>query len=193
LNFKEKLAKEKSFNLQWKAWMVSTQAGDTQAYNALLTAISVPLKAFIFNRTRFGIDRSEGEDILQTILLKIHLSRHTYSAAYPFEPWMYEIARNVIYDFFSRIKKSEILTDNEKTFERGEESGADAMLELRRAVSALTDDQRRVITLLKLNGYTIEEAAKEMGVTVAALKVRAHRAYHALSSQLGSTSTEEEK
>jgi DNA-directed RNA polymerase specialized sigma24 family protein len=38
--------------------------------------------------------------------------------------------------------------------------------------------------MLKLEGLSTEEAAKRAGITVSALKVRAHRAYNALKKVL---------
>jgi DNA-directed RNA polymerase specialized sigma24 family protein len=44
--------------------------------------------------------------------------------------------------------------------------------------------------MLKLEGLTTEEAAERAGVSVSALKVRAHRAYKALRKALAAKSDE---
>jgi DNA-directed RNA polymerase specialized sigma24 family protein len=41
--------------------------------------------------------------------------------------------------------------------------------------------------MLKLEGLSLEAAAERSGVTVGALKVRAHRAYKALRKLIGGT------
>jgi RNA polymerase sigma factor (sigma-70 family) len=47
-------------------------------------------------------------------------------------------------------------------------------------LDALPEAQREAFSLLKIEGLTTAEAAEKVGVSVTALKVRAHRAYSAL-------------
>jgi RNA polymerase sigma-70 factor (ECF subfamily) len=48
------------------------------------------------------------------------------------------------------------------------------------ALQQLPDKQRRVVELLKLEGFSVKEAALKLGMTESALKVSAHRAYKAM-------------
>jgi RNA polymerase sigma-70 factor (ECF subfamily) len=54
----------------------------------------------------------------------------------------------------------------------------------------LPSTQREAFAMLKLEGLTTEEAAQRAGVSVSALKVRAHRAYKALRKALAAKSDE---
>jgi RNA polymerase sigma-70 factor (ECF subfamily) len=45
--------------------------------------------------------------------------------------------------------------------------------------------QRAAFELIKQEGLTVAEAAQVLGTTVAAVKLRAHRAYEALRAALG--------
>ena len=52
--------------------------------------------------------------------------------------------------------------------------------ELSAALAELPPDQREAFSMLKLDGLSVEAAAARAGVSVGALKVRAHRAYQSL-------------
>ena len=57
--------------------------------------------------------------------------------------------------------------------------------ELQGAIEALPAGQRHAVLLLKLRGLSLREAARESGMSVAALKVASHRAMKALREMLG--------
>ncbi len=47
------------------------------------------------------------------------------------------------------------------------------------------EQHREAFTLVQIEGLSMAEAAEVLGTTVAAVKLRAHRAYEALRSALG--------
>ena len=51
---------------------------------------------------------------------------------------------------------------------------------LEEALARLPDQQRQAFSMVKLEGMSIEQAANRAGISVGALRVRAHRAYKAL-------------
>src|SRR4051794_38095286 len=83
--------------------MRSSIAGDNAAYRRLLSAIAPVLRA----TARRGLARAgqpvdQAEDIVQDILLAVHLKRHTWDADAPFAPWLFAIARNKLIDWLRR-------------------------------------------------------------------------------------------
>jgi RNA polymerase sigma-70 factor (ECF subfamily) len=56
--------------------------------------------------------------------------------------------------------------------------------ELQQALEALPETLRRPVVMLKIEGKSVEEAARELGISVSALKVRAHRGYARLKKTL---------
>ena len=52
-------------------------------------------------------------------------------------------------------------------------------------LAKLPTSQRAAFELIKQEGLTVAEAAQVLGTTVAAVKLRAHRAYEALRAALG--------
>src|SRR5487761_1639047 len=74
-------------------------SGDDAAYHRLLRAVTPVLRA----GARRGLARAgqpvdQSEDVVQDILLAVHLKRHTWNADAPFAPWLFAIARNKLID-----------------------------------------------------------------------------------------------
>src|SRR5438045_93946 len=51
---------------------------------------------------RAGQPLDQSEDIVQDILLAVHLKRHTWDVSAPFAPWLFAIARNKLIDALRR-------------------------------------------------------------------------------------------
>src|SRR6201993_4980071 len=78
-------------------------SGDSAAYHRLLKAVTPVLRA----AARRGLARAgqpvdQSEDIVQDILLAVHLKRHTWDSGAPFAPWLFAIARNKLIDALRR-------------------------------------------------------------------------------------------
>lgn len=163
-------------------WMEAAQGGDEEAYRRLLETVR-PI-AYRYARRRVDSDTA-AEDICQDILLTVHRVRHTFEPSRPFEPWLYAIARSRVIDHLRKVRRisaSEILTDVlPEVGQAGAEMTAESALEVLERIPA---NQREAFMMLKVEGLSTQEAAERAGVTVSALKVRAHRAYNALKKSL---------
>jgi len=158
--------------------MERVQRGDSLAFRNLLEDIGPSISNFIRRKIA---DSSEIEDVFQEVLLALYQARHTYEPSRPLEPWLFAIARNVAADHahrhWSRAKWQD-LTDLPPEVAADPETGTQPDLE--EALGHLTPVQREAFVMLKMEGLTTTEAARRAGVSVGALKVRAHRAYETL-------------
>ncbi|MBJ17804.1 MAG: sigma-70 family RNA polymerase sigma factor [bacterium] len=172
---------------QLSGWMRAAQAGDAEAYRALLRAIQPRIRSIVRAKIR---DEAAAEDVLQNSLLSIHRGRRTYRAERPFGPWMRAIVRNSIIDHFrDRKRKAErevelIAEEWADESDVSVESRVPLVPELADALAALPDGQREAVTLIQIEGLSVAEAALRAGVSAGALKVRAHRGYRALRKML---------
>ena len=172
--------------VQWESWsmlMVKIQAGDHEAYRRFLDEIGPVLYSFVRRRV---FNPEMVPDVYQEVLLTLHKARHTYEPSRPLGPWLFTVARNSILDALGRNRKfaeKEIPSENLPEISRVENDGSldDQLFE---ALQALPDLNRQAIELLKLRGLSLEEAAKELGISVAAVKVRAHRGYEQLRKMM---------
>ena len=59
------------------------------------------------------------------------------------------------------------------------------MKDIESALADLPENQRKVFEMIKIHGYSAKEVADEMGMSVSAVKVSAHRTMNKLKDRLG--------
>jgi DNA-directed RNA polymerase specialized sigma24 family protein len=84
--------------------MRAAQAGDAQAYAALLRTLTPKLREIISNQRRF-LQPSDIEDLVQDVLLSVHAVRATYDPQRPFMPWLLTIVQNRLADAARRYAR----------------------------------------------------------------------------------------
>lgn len=167
----------------WPELMQKAQAGDSAAYRRLLTEMTPAIRRFLKKRYFSG---DHIDDITQEVLMAVHAARHTYSPEQPFANWMYGIARHKMIDYLRRqvrqnaneISDGELVTFLEDKTNNPEE--ALSAKDIEKALSLLPKKHREVLVLTKVEGYSMAETAKKMGMSETAVKVTAHRAYKKL-------------
>src|SRR5215813_7337798 len=87
----------------WAVWMRAAVAGDAGAYRQFLVSVTPHLRTLARSRCRgSGVPECEAEDIVQEVLLAIHLKRGTWDQARPIGPWVAAITRNKLIDVLRR-------------------------------------------------------------------------------------------
>lgn len=163
--------------------MVRYQQADEMAARALIEQLSPQLYRFF--AAQLG-NADDAGDMLQDAWLRIHRMRHTYRPGDPLLPWVYAIARRVRVDSYRkrrRIAVREVGVEvlPERAIAIGESTDLPSFDQL---VADLPDSQREVLTLLKVNGLSLEEVAAVTASSVGAVKQKAHRAYERLRAVL---------
>ena len=166
--------------------MIRYQQADAVAATALVDLLSPQLLQFF--ACQMG-SRSDAEDMLQDLWLRIHRVRHTYRPGEPVYPWLYAIAHRVRIDSYRkrrRISSRELGTEvlPEPPLGNDQQNDLPRFDEL---VAALPESQREVLVMLKVNGLSIDEIARATASTPGAVKQKAHRAYERLRSLLTRT------
>jgi RNA polymerase sigma-70 factor (ECF subfamily) len=163
--------------------MMQYQSGDATAVTFLVEALSPQLYRFF--ASQMG-SRTDAEDMLQDAWLRIHRVRHTYRPGEPLLPWVYAIARCVRVDNYrkrQRIASRETPADVLPELPAHQEQASN-LPPFEELVASLPESQREVLTMLKVNGLSIEEVARATSSTVGAVKQKAHRAYERLRNLL---------
>jgi RNA polymerase sigma-70 factor (ECF subfamily) len=166
----------------WARLMTLAQAGDEQAYRRLLREIGSYVKAIVRRKLD---DPAQADDVTQDILLAVHKARHTYDCTRPFVPWLHAILRFRLTDQLRKIysgRKFEDLDLNSTYGETFSEVRTNEEIDgaLILALDSLPEKQKMLVKMLKLDGLSVKEASKALGMTESALKVSAHRAYKAM-------------
>ena len=129
------------------------------------------------------------EDLVQETLLAVHNKRLTYDPGQPVMAWMYAIARYKLIDLLRARAGREALHDpiDEDLDELGSEAepaAHEARRDLRVLLAQLPDKQRLPIEYVKIEGLSVEEAARRTGLSASAVKVGVHRGLKVLAAQV---------
>jgi RNA polymerase sigma-70 factor (ECF subfamily) len=168
-----------------KTLMLAGLDGDAAAHKALLTRLSVRLRAYFRGQlARIGKAPTDAEDLLQETLIALHTRRHTYDRSQLLTPWVYAIARYRLVDYLRRTKASTRDVPVEEAAELSADDDATAVesrLDLQKLMAQLAPKTRCAIQMVKLDGLSVREAAKRSGMSESAIKVSVHRGLRTLS------------
>lgn len=167
-----------TFEAVLKPLWLKAQAGDEAAYERTLGLIAARLRAHLRRRLPGGLD--DVEDIVQEVLLALHVQRGTYDSSVPVSAWFFAIARYKMVDYWRKHGRRGVLHDvfDESALEgalTGDDRDATARRDLEQLLRELPEAQRRAIELTKLEGLSVNEAALKLGATESAIKVQVHR------------------
>lgn len=151
--------------------MTAAQSGDMVAYRALLTEIAPWLRRYYIRR----LPPAMLEDAVQDVLMAVHEKRHTYDPERAFGPWLAAIARYKWIDRLRSLKSEEMEPLGDDMGQPGHEDAVVADLTSASLLAMLKPTQAEAIRLVKLEGFSMEEAAKATGQSVPLIKVNVHR------------------
>jgi RNA polymerase sigma factor (sigma-70 family) len=159
---------------QWGRLMIAALEGNGGAYNRLLNEIRPWLYRYYARRLPLGM----ADDATQDTLIAIHQKRHTYEPNRPFRPWLAAIARYKWIDRLRAMSRQSTVSIDDELFEPsvdGHESSVTSAIVLEDLLSKLKPAQTSVIRLVKIKGFSIEEAAAMTGQSESLVKVNIHR------------------
>ena len=172
---------------EWTGLMRRAISGDNGAYHRLLRSVTPVLRA----TARRGLSRAgqpvdQSEDIVQDILLAVHLKRHTWDTNAPFAPWLFAIARNKLIDLLRR-KGRRVFVDIDDFAETlaGEPVPEAAQAgEVAAQLQTLPVRQREVLQSIAVESASIKETAKKFSMSEGAVRVALHRGLASLTTRL---------
>jgi RNA polymerase sigma-70 factor (ECF subfamily) len=159
-------------------------AGDEAAYAEFLRRTARLLHRFATRKV--GSTGIEAEDIVQETLLAIHAKRHTWRADAPLLPWLFAIARHKLIDAMRRRnRRMEVdIADFAETLAMPEVEAV-SRRDVGRGLAALAPGQRSVVTAISVEGRSIGETARALGMSEGAVRVALHRGLAAIAARFG--------
>lgn len=166
----------------WETLLARANDGDGAAFARFLRAVTPTLRAVI-RRRGDGLPADQHEDILQEVLLAIHLKRQTWRRDAPVRPWLYALARYKVVDAFRRRGAAVNLPIEDFADVLPEEHAAVPLSERDAEVMLGLIDSRSamLVRAVALEGKSAEEAGETVGLTAGAARVALHRAMRRLS------------
>ena len=172
---------------EWTGLMRSAISGDDAAYHRLLKAVTPALRA----AARRGLARAgqpvdQSEDIVQDILLAVHLKRHTWDADAPFAPWLFAIARNKLIDSLRRRGRRIFVNidDFAETLPSEPAAQTAPASEVAAQLKSLPTRQREVLQSIAVDSASIKDTAAKFAMSEGAVRVALHRGLASLTAKL---------
>ena len=172
----------------WDALMHAAVGGDAKSYKALLETLPAFLRS-ITRRSyaRFGVQPDDVEDVVQEVLLAIHLKRHTWKVGAPVVPWIVAIARNKLIDALRRRGRHvhiplETVVDVLEA--KAPETQPDRQTDLHdvfRLLDTLGPRQREIVRSISIDGQSIRDVARRLDMSEGAVRVALHRSLKAMA------------
>jgi len=174
----------KARDAEWSRLMRAAIAGDEGDYRTLLADLSHVLRGVV--RRGFagvGVARDDVEDVVQEVLLAIHLKRHTWDPSMPLVPWMLAIARNKMIDNLRRRgRRAEVPVDLTQFEFEGEDQQASIVAnDVTRVLNKLPERNREIVKAISIDGHSARDVAARLGMTEVAVRVALHRSLKSLS------------
>lgn len=137
-------------------------------------------------------DRHEAEDVAQEAYLRVFRSMGGFREDARFETWLYRIVTNAAMTQMRKKGRFGVLLaeDREQPAPEPEVRPMDEAIErdeLKRALAELPPETRAIVVLKDVYGLSVQEIAKDAGLTEGAVKLRLHRARKRLKETLYGT------
>jgi RNA polymerase sigma-70 factor (ECF subfamily) len=159
-------------------------SGDAAAYRRFLVSVTPHLRAMARHRCRVaGASEGDAEDIVQEVLLTIHLKRGTWDQSRPIGPWIAAIVRNKLIDALRRRGRHvTVPIDDVIDTLRAEDHAEPAPhSEIDPLLAKLKVQQREIVKSISIYGSSVRETADRLHMTEGAVRVALHRALKALA------------
>jgi RNA polymerase sigma factor (sigma-70 family) len=157
-------------------------SGDKAAFRLLFERYAPLLGRVLTRQLRSA---HQADDLVQQTFLQLHRARHDFRPGARLKPWLFTIAQNLAREHFRRARRRpeaplELDGRADPAVDPRGADRSDAARVLELALGQISPDQAQVIALHWLAGLSFAEVAEVVGVSVSAVKVRAHRGYAAL-------------
>ena len=170
---------------EWTLLMRAAINGNSAAYRRLLVSLTPALRTVTRrNCARIGLDGGDAEDVVQEVLLAIHLKRHTWDPDRPIGPWIMTITRNKLIDARRRRGNRHVQHVDDLADILTAEGSDDAMdrHDLDRLLDKLGERPRDLVRSLSVEGRSVQETAERLNMSEGAVRVALHRAIKTLAA-----------
>ena len=176
-----------------------TQQGDQRAFSQLVSKYQKKVFNLCF---RFLNDYEEAKDMTQEIFVRVFRSIKNFRQEASFSTWLYYIACNTCKNKLRNGKSQPYITSLDQTIETeddemplevqdkscpdpGREAETSELQEkVQRAIRSLNYEQREVIILRDIQGFSYDEIAASLGCNLGTVKSRISRARLELKDKL---------
>ena len=156
----------------WGKLLLAANAGDARSYAKFLQAVTPVLRGIV-RAKGVSLGTAGCEDVLQEVLLAVHLKRHTWEPDSPVRPWLYAIARYKVIDAFrARGRKIDVPIDDFADV-LAADAGPDPTeaADMEKMIGMLDGRSATIIRKIGLEGVSVAETGAALTMTEGAVRV----------------------
>ena len=178
--------------------------GDINAFEILVERY----KDYVFMIVTSHIPESAVDDVAQEAFLRAYKALQSFTGKGAFKHWLAGITSRTCSDYWRKHYRTpeqpvssitgqqkewlENVIAAESTAQYHELAKSDEARQLlSQAMAGLSPDDRTALTIVHVEGYSVQEAADRLDSSLIGMKVRLHRARHRLRNQLARITEEE--
>ena len=169
------------------------RSGDVNAYSEIVRAYQAKVLGLC---TSLLSDAAQAEDAAQEIFIKTYQSLNSFRGDSTFSTWIYRISANHCKDLLR--KRSRQKTESLDALMEGSDDGVSRLFEpsfdprpsaeaaelVNKFLSALSPDERLILTLREGQGLSYQEIAETLRCSIDAVKARLRRARQAVTENV---------
>lgn len=169
----------REWNTQLDALVYRIQRADKQALSALYNIAGGKLLGII---VRIVVDRSEAEEVLQEVFIKLWQQKKPLPKEGSAWPWLCVVARNAALDRFRQLKRRPHISTDEDSHlvdaffsDITSEFDQDGSMSINHCLEKLKENARESIVLSYVQGYSHSELAEKMSAPLGTVKAWVRR------------------
>ncbi len=167
-----------------KRMLKGLMANKPEAQQELYKLYSGKMMALCY---RYAKSREEAEDLLQEGFLRVFRKIELYTGTGSFEGWMRRLFTNIAIRHYQKNSRLHVVSGIEDYEEEPTENFSDqffAAEDLMKLIQSLPDGYRLVFNLYAIEGYSHEEIAEQLGISIGTSKSQLARARKSLQRML---------
>lgn len=151
-----------------------TSKGDKRAFSALFEAYHKPLGRYVYKMTE---SLETTEEIVQDVFIKIWIKKEQLNEINSLSNYLFILSRNLVLNYLRKQSRYQIhfqAWDNTKELEVAQLQEEDSYEHLRevveKAIESLSEQQKRIYKLCKLERLKYEEVAAKLNLSIETIR-----------------------
>lgn len=166
--------------------MLKVKEGESHKLGLLYERYKKRLFGFFYKMNK---DVGLSEDLVQNVFIRVLKYKHTFSEESKFITWIFQIARNEMYDEFKKQKKNQHQDIEEVSYAISGNITVDEEIEvlensstLKRALNLLPPEKKELLILSKFKELKYKEVGEIVGCSEGNARTKVHRAINELKN-----------